>query len=70
MDLKDIKTLRQVSKEYNIPITTLQSRLIYLIENVDYKKLGAGQGTILSPEGIEKIIQYKYIRKIENQPTR
>ena len=63
MNLTDIKTLRQVSKEYNIPFPTLQSRLAYLIENVDYKKLGSGQGTILSPEGVEKIIKYRYTKR-------
>lgn len=61
MELKDIKTLQEVSRMYNIPFRTLQSRLeaasFGLIENVDYKKLGKRQPTLLSPSGVEKIIK-------------
>ena len=61
MELKDIKTLQEVSRMYNIPFRTLQSRLesasVGLIENVDYKKLGKRQPTLLSPSGVEKIIK-------------
>ena len=59
MTLNDIKTLQEVAREFNIPFTTLQSRLTNisnnLIENVDYKKLGARMPTLLSLEGIIKI---------------
>ncbi|MFA6867547.1 MAG: hypothetical protein WCR54_08565 [Clostridia bacterium] len=55
MELIDIKTLTEVSSLYKIPLKTLQSRLLKLEENIDYKKLGARQATILSPSGIRKI---------------
>lgn len=59
MELKDIKTLQEVSREYNIPFPTLQTRLnskkLGLIEGIDYKKLGARLPTLLSPSGINKI---------------
>jgi hypothetical protein len=59
MKLTDIKTLQQVSRDYNIPWQTLQTRLesknIGMIEGVDYIKLGQRQPTILSPSGIYKI---------------
>ena len=55
MKLKDIKTLTEVSVLYKIPLKTLQSRLKNLEENVEYKRLGRGQSTILSPDGIALI---------------
>lgn len=61
MKLKDIKTLQEVSREYNIPYPTLQTRLKLesygLIEGIDYKKLGQRMPTLLSLSGIEKIIK-------------
>lgn len=61
MDLKDIKTLSDVSKEYDIPVITLKKRLelesYNMIEGVDYKKLGARMPTLLSPSGVNKIVQ-------------
>ena len=57
MDLKDIKTLKEVSQEYGISIFTLQDRLKNLIEWVDYRKLGKGQATLLMPTGVKKIVQ-------------
>ena len=57
MKIKDIRTLSEVSIQYNISIKTLQSRLKNLDEDVDYRKLGKRQPTILSPTGIEKIIK-------------
>jgi len=60
MKLSDIKTLREVAREYNIPVRTLQDRLILkslnLIEGEDYKKLGLKLPTLLSPQGVNKII--------------
>ena len=53
--LKDIKTLTEVAELYSIPLKTLQSRLKNLNEDIDFKRLGRGQSTILSPEGIYKI---------------
>ena len=45
MELKDIKTLTEVAKEYNIPPVTLRKRLDYksynLIEGIDFKKIGS-----------------------------
>ncbi len=57
MKLKDIKTLTEVAEEYNIPIKTLQSRLKYLKEDVEYRKLGKRKPTLLTPEGVNKIIK-------------
>lgn len=56
--LKDIKTLQEVAREYNIPFATLQSRLRInnLIEDIDYKKLGKRLPTLLSKSGVEKIL--------------
>lgn len=63
MKLTDLKTLKDIEKEYDISYKTLQSRLKYLKENVDYRKLGIGQSTILTPKGVEKITYTKFQRK-------
>ena len=68
MNLNDIKTLQEVSREYNIPFPTLQTRLtsksLNMIEGEDYKKLGKRLPTLLSPGGIEKITKnYKVWNK-------
>lgn len=59
MKLSDIKTIQEVAVEYNIPVTTLKTRLTLpnfgLIENIDYRKMGKGQGVLLSPKGVNKI---------------
>ena len=59
MKITEVKTLQEVSREYGIPFTTLQTRLnlksFNLIEYVDYRKLGKRQPTIFTPEGIKKI---------------
>ena len=59
MKLSDIKTLQEVSREYDIPVETLKTRLTLksfnLIENEDYRRMGKGQGIIFSPSGVEKI---------------
>lgn len=61
MKLSDIKTLQEVSREYEISFHTLQTRLeskiMGLIEGEDYRKLGPRQPTLLSPKGVEKIIK-------------
>lgn len=63
MKLSDIKTLQEVSREYDIPFPTLQTRLkskeLGLIEGEDYKLLGKRLPTLLSPSGIKKIIKNK-----------
>lgn len=58
MKLTNIKTLREVSLENNIALTTLISRIESrkLIDGVDYRKLGKGQSIILSPSGVKKIL--------------
>ena len=56
LKLSDIKTLTEVSVQYGIPLKTLQSRLSQLKEDTEYKRLGKRQATILTPQGIEKII--------------
>ncbi|WP_026883666.1 hypothetical protein [Clostridium akagii] len=61
MKLNDIKTLQEVARETGIPVRTLQDRLklksLNMIEGEDYKKLGLRMPTLLSPEGIEKILK-------------
>lgn len=60
MKLSDIKTLQEVAREYNISFHTLQTRLeskaLNLVEGDDYKKLGQRLPTLLSPEGIKKML--------------
>ena len=59
MQLTDIKTLKEVSDQYGILVITLKKRLKYkkfnMIEDVDYKNLGARQPILLSPSGVAKI---------------
>lgn len=59
MKITEVKTLQEVSREYEIPFSTLQTRLslksFNLIEDVDYRKLGKRQSTLFTPEGIKKI---------------
>lgn len=59
LQLKDVKTIRQLAEETGISVKTLTVRLKLksrnMIENEDYKRLGPRQSIILSPEGIEKI---------------
>lgn len=61
MELKDIKTLSEISQEFDIPVPTLKTRLtlksIGLVEGVDYRKLSKGQSILFSPEGVRKITQ-------------
>lgn len=59
MKLSDIKTLQEVARAYDIPFTTLQSRLnnLDLIEGEDFKRLGKRMPTLLSPQGVAKIIK-------------
>lgn len=63
MKLSDIKTLQEVARETDIPVRTLQDRLVLkslnMIEGEDYRKLGARQPTLLSPQGVEKILNNK-----------
>lgn len=62
MKISEIKTLQEISKEYDIPYTTLRARLynknFRLIEDVDYKKLeGARQPILIAPTGINKLLR-------------
>jgi len=63
MKLFEIKTLQEVSLEYKIPVSTLKTRLTLtsfeLIENIDFRRMGKGQGVLLSPIGVEKITKTK-----------
>jgi len=60
MELRDIKTLQEVARESGIPVRTLQDRLklksMEMIEGEDFKKLGGKLPTLLSPKGVEKIL--------------
>lgn len=57
MTINDVKTLQEVARENNIKFSTLQSRLKYLDEGVDYRKLGKRMPTLLWPSGITKILE-------------
>lgn len=61
MDLKDVKTLRQVSEESGIYIKTLQKRLdsknVGMLEGEDFIRLGDRQPVLLSPAGVKKITE-------------
>lgn len=61
MKLSDIKTLQDIARESGIPVRTLQDRLCLkgfnMIEGEDYRKLGLRQPTLLSPEGVKKILK-------------
>lgn len=64
MKLSDIKTLQDIARETGIPVRTLQDRLglkgFNMIEGEDYRKLGLRQPTLLSPEGVKKILKKNY----------
>lgn len=59
LTLESVTTLQEVSREYNIPPTTLRTRIelknFDMIEGEDYKKLGERMPTLLSPSGVKKI---------------
>ena len=59
MDLKDIKTLQEVSREFGIPQSTLRTRLESkkrgMIEGIDFKRLGPRMPILFSPDGVSKI---------------
>lgn len=59
MKLSDIKTIKDVALEYNIPVPTLKTRItlksLNMIEGEDYRRMGKGQSVLLSPQGVEKI---------------
>ena len=59
LTLESVTTLQEVSKNYNIPPTTLRTRLelrsFDMVEGEDYKKLGDRMPTLLSPVGVKKI---------------
>ena len=61
MDLSKIKTLKQISEQTGIQTGTLKKRLklksFNMIEDEDFKSLGERQATLLSPEGIKKILR-------------
>lgn len=60
--LKDIQTLSKVSKIYSIDRRTLDYRLKHLEEGIDYIKLGKRQPTLLTPLGVEKILNVKGVK--------
>lgn len=59
--LMDIKTLQEISKEYNVPVVTLRKRLDYksfnMIENIDYRKFGERMPILVAPCGVKKILK-------------
>jgi len=67
MKFSEIKTIKEVSIEYKIPVATLKSRMYLksfnMIENEDYKKMGERQGILLSPKGVAKITKVKEVKK-------
>lgn len=59
LTLKDIQFLSDVSKDYGIPVRTLQDRLANLKEGIQYRKLGKRLPTLLTPGAVEKLVQGK-----------
>jgi hypothetical protein len=64
MEIKDIKTLKEVSEESGINVKTLMLRFNTaagkeIIENVDYKKLGHRQPILLTPNAIKILTDKK-----------
>jgi hypothetical protein len=57
--LTQLQKLSDVAKIYNIERSLLDYRLKFLNEGVDYIKLGKRQPTILTPKGVEKLINVK-----------
>ena len=61
MELKDIYTLKDISKRYDIPLPTLKTRLQSkhrgLKKDIDYRKIGDKNIIIFSPQGVEKMIK-------------
>lgn len=55
-ELKDLLTIPEIEKKYNISRQILHSRLKHLTEGVDYRKLGIRMPIILTPDGVEKLI--------------
>ena len=64
MKLSDITTIQEVALKHNIPVATLKTRLTLpnfgLVENIDYRRMGKGQGVLLSPKGEQKIIKNRW----------
>jgi len=64
MKLSDITTIQEVALKYNISVATLKTRLTLpnfgLIENIDYRRMGKGQGVLLSPKGEKKITRNRW----------
>lgn len=63
MDLKDIKTLREISKETGLPESTIKARLKSkargMQEGIHYRRLGPRMPIIFSPEGVERLTGQK-----------
>lgn len=61
--LRDITTIQEVSSLYNVPVSTLKTRLelknFEMIQDLDFKRMGKGQGTLLTPNGVKKILKSK-----------
>ena len=61
MNLTDIKTLKEVARDYNISSFTLKTRLsskkLNMIEGIDFRILGPRMPTLLSPQGVIKILK-------------
>ena len=61
MELKDMCTLKDISKRYDIPLTTLKTRLQSkhrgLKKDIDYRKIGDKNIVIFSPQGVQKIVK-------------
>ena len=68
LTLMDIYFLSNVSKDYDIPLQTLHSRLKKLKENEEYRKTGIGQGIMLTPGAVTKLVQgkNKIVKEVDN----
>jgi hypothetical protein len=57
MRADEIKTLKEVSKEYGIPFTTIQYQLKHLEEGKDYRRIAERQSIIIMPGGVKKLVE-------------
>lgn len=62
VQLKEVQKLAKVAEIYNVDRRVLDYRLKYLKEGEEYIKLGERQPTILTPKGVEKIINIKNVK--------
>lgn len=56
VELREIYTISEVETIYKIPRQTLHSRLKNLTEGIDFRKLGIRMPILLTPDGVDKLV--------------